>query len=194
MAFRNGRLDLDGGAVRFRESGTGAALVHLLGEAGGLLTRAHDLLARRFHVTVLEAPAAMSVEWLDGALTALGLEELALWATDVQVDQALALALAVPGRVRSLVLEAPGPTSLEGKLGGLTAPTLVVTGARDDTAAAARGRRFKELMPGVHLVFVYDAGRAVAADRPEAFAEVVGDFLERREAFVISRAVTVIHP
>ena len=36
--------------------------------------------------------------------------------------------------------------------------------------------------------------QACAADRPEAFAEVVADFLERRDAFVISRAETVIHP
>jgi hypothetical protein len=49
-------------------------------------------------------------------------------------------------------------------------------------------------MPSSHLVFVYDAGPAISADRPEAFAEVVTDFLERHEAFVISRTATVIHP
>ena len=38
------------------------------------------------------------------------------------------------------------------------------------------------------------AGGAIAAERPEAFAEVVSDFLERHEAFVISRARSVIHP
>ena len=45
-----------------------------------------------------------------------------------------------------------------------------------------------------HLVFVYDAGHAIAAERPEAFAEVVADFLERDDAFLISRAKTVIFP
>jgi hypothetical protein len=45
-----------------------------------------------------------------------------------------------------------------------------------------------------HLVFVYDAGAAIAAARPEAFCEVVTDFLERHEAFVISRAGTIINP
>jgi hypothetical protein len=43
-------------------------------------------------------------------------------------------------------------------------------------------------------VFVYDAGHGISTDRPEAFAEVVVDFLERHEAFVISRTETVIHP
>jgi pimeloyl-ACP methyl ester carboxylesterase len=56
------------------------------------------------------------------------------------------------------------------------------------------GRVYKELLPSSHLTFVYDAGHAVGADRPEAFAEVVLDFLERGEAFVISRARTVINP
>jgi pimeloyl-ACP methyl ester carboxylesterase len=49
-------------------------------------------------------------------------------------------------------------------------------------------------MPNAHLVFVYDAAHAISTDRPEAFAEVVADFVERREAFVISRNETVIHP
>jgi hypothetical protein len=41
---------------------------------------------------------------------------------------------------------------------------------------------------------VYDAGHAVSTERPEAFTEVVADFLERHEAFIISRTETVIHP
>jgi pimeloyl-ACP methyl ester carboxylesterase len=49
-------------------------------------------------------------------------------------------------------------------------------------------------MPNSHLVFVYDAGHAISTDRPEAFTEVVADFLERHEAFVISRTPTVINP
>jgi alkanesulfonate monooxygenase SsuD/methylene tetrahydromethanopterin reductase-like flavin-dependent oxidoreductase (luciferase family) len=70
----------------------------------------------------------------------------------------------------------------------------VLVGTRDDAAATEAARRVKERVPDCHLVFVYDAGRAIAAERPEAFAEVVSDFLERHEAFVISRARSVIHP
>jgi pimeloyl-ACP methyl ester carboxylesterase len=70
--------------------------------------------------------------------------------------------------------------------------TLVLCGTEDaDTVAA---RRCAALIPNAHLTFVYAAGPAIAADRPEAFADVVADFLERREAFVISRATTLIHP
>jgi pimeloyl-ACP methyl ester carboxylesterase len=56
------------------------------------------------------------------------------------------------------------------------------------------GRIYKDLMPDAHLVFIYDAGHEAAAERPEAFVEVVGDFLEREDAFVISRSRTVILP
>jgi hypothetical protein len=52
------------------------------------------------------------------------------------------------------------------------------------------GHIYKELMPNCHLVFVYDAAHAISTDRPEAFTEVVADFLERHEAFVISRTET----
>src|SRR5215470_5153892 len=75
-----------------------------------------------------------------------------------------------------------------------SAPTLVLLGTRDDVVAPAVGRIYKERIPNAHLVFVYDAGHAISADRPEAFTEVVADFLERHEAFVISRTPTVIHP
>jgi pimeloyl-ACP methyl ester carboxylesterase len=56
------------------------------------------------------------------------------------------------------------------------------------------GDFYKELIPNSHLVFVYDAGHAISTERPEAFTEVVVDFLERHEAFIISRPETVIHP
>ena len=56
------------------------------------------------------------------------------------------------------------------------------------------GRHYKTLLPNCNLVLVYDAGHAIGSDRPEAFCEVVGDFLERREAFIISRGDTLINP
>jgi hypothetical protein len=38
------------------------------------------------------------------------------------------------------------------------------------------------------------AGHAIGTGRPEVFAEVVIDFLERDEGSVVSRTETVIHP
>ena len=76
----------------------------------------------------------------------------------------------------------------------LTAPVLVLFGTLDRVMPPAMGRHYKELLPNCHLVFVYDAGHEISTDRPEAFAEVTADFLQRHEAFVISRTDTVIHP
>ena len=56
------------------------------------------------------------------------------------------------------------------------------------------GHLYKEMIPDCHLVFVYDAGHAIAAARPDAFTDVVSDFLDGHDAFVLGRTPTVIHP
>ena len=83
---------------------------------------------------------------------------------------------------------------LEARLRTCDVPTLVLWGTLDRLIPSEMGRIYKELMPNCHLVLVYDAGHLIDAERPEACAEVVGDFLERHEAFLISRHETVIHP
>jgi pimeloyl-ACP methyl ester carboxylesterase len=260
-AFREGHVDADGFRIRYVEAGEGAPLVHLHGAGGLRLTRAHDLLARRFRVVAFEMPgfghsAANSrtdslpelASTMARAVRKLDLEPFNLLGTSFGGSVALWLALQATEHVSALVLEAPaairpegpappagspeemarrlhahpermgamplpdpatwakmqalvqrlrGPArdpDLEGRLQELTTPTLVLFGTLDRVIPPAMGRVYKELIPGCHLVFVYDAGHAIAADRPEAFTEVAGDFLERREAFVISRAATVIHP
>jgi hypothetical protein len=49
-------------------------------------------------------------------------------------------------------------------------------------------------MPNCHYVLVYDAGHEVGADRPEAFASLVSDFLVRREAFIVNQRSSLINP
>ena len=104
---------------------------------------------------------------------------------------------AVAAKTRALVARLRGPDrdpDLEARLRSLAVPTLVLFGTLDRMIPPEMGRIYKELMPNAHLAFVYDAGHAIATDRPEAFAEIAADFLERHEAFVISRSETVIHP
>jgi pimeloyl-ACP methyl ester carboxylesterase len=107
------------------------------------------------------------------------------------VDPAQAL------RIATLTQRLRGPdrdADLEKRLAGLKVPVLAVFGTRDNVIPPEMGRFYKDLIPDAHLVFVYDAGHSIAAERPEAFVEVVADFLEREDAFVISRAKTVILP
>jgi pimeloyl-ACP methyl ester carboxylesterase len=96
-----------------------------------------------------------------------------------------------------LVARLRGPdrdAALEALLPALTTPTLVLFGTLDRLMPPELGRHYKALLPNCNLVLVYDAGHAIGTERPEAFAEVVTDFLERHEAFVISRNETLINP
>lgn len=104
---------------------------------------------------------------------------------------------AVQAKQRALVGRLRGPdrdTGLEGRLRDVTTPVLVLLGNLDRVMPPEMGRHYKELLPNCHLVFVHDAGHEISTDRPEAFAEVVQDFLERHEGFVISRSETAIQP
>jgi pimeloyl-ACP methyl ester carboxylesterase len=77
---------------------------------------------------------------------------------------------------------------------GLQVAVLVVVGTRDEQSPPEVGRTYKRLLPNCQLLFVYDAGHAVAADRPEAFAEAVSDFLEHHERYVVSRRSSALFP
>lgn len=104
---------------------------------------------------------------------------------------------AVAAQTARLVERLRGPdrdAALEALMPGIATPTLVLFGALDRLMPPELGRHYKAAMPNCHLVLVYDAGHAIASDRPEAMVEVVGDFLERHEAFVISRSETLINP
>jgi pimeloyl-ACP methyl ester carboxylesterase len=201
-AFREGAVEVDGVRLRYTEAGQGTPLVHLHDADGLRLTPAHEVLSCHVHVVAVELPASGPLASIVArAITTLGLQTVNLMATSPAATAALELALQAPERVLALVLEAPAAirperhdAELERRLAGLATPTLVLFGTEDTVAAPAMGRVYKALIPNAHLVFVYAAGHAISMDRPAAFAEVVGDFLERHEAFVISRAQTVIHP
>jgi len=195
--FTDGHVEVDGVRVAYSEAGQGIPLVHVQAASG--LSRAHDILARQFRVIVLEMPGRGPA--LGRVVESLGLADFDLMATGDASATAISLALAEPERVRAMVLESPTAISrdgadaqLEWRLPEVVTPTLVLFGTADSGAAQDTGRVYTGLIPNSHLAFVYDASAAIGRDRPEAFAEVVADFLERHEAFIISRTPTVIHP
>jgi pimeloyl-ACP methyl ester carboxylesterase len=151
----------------------------------------------RVPALVLEAPAAIRPE---GTEPPSGTpEEMArrLYAHPERLPALPAVDPAVRAKTQALVQRLRGPArdaDLEGRLSTLSTPTLVLFGTLDRVIPPAMGRIYKDLIPGCHLVFVYDAGHSIGAERPQAFVEVAGDFFERHEAFVVSRAETVIHP
>jgi pimeloyl-ACP methyl ester carboxylesterase len=147
---------------------------------------------------VLEAPAAIRPETAEppsGSPDEIVPQRL--YAHPERLPPAPAPDPAIWEKTGPLVIRLRGPNrdaDLERRLHNLATPTLVLFGTVDGVISPEMGHLYKELMPNCHLVFVYDAAHAISADRPEAFTEVVADFLERHEAFVISRTETVIHP
>ncbi len=151
----------------------------------------------RIKALVLEAPAAIRPP---GTRPPSGTPEemaRALYAHPERMPPFPAVDPAIQAKTRALVSRLIGPDrdpAIEERMRRLDIPTLVLFGTRDRVIPPEMGRHYRELMPNCHLILVYDAGHAIGAERPEAFAEVVSDFLDRHEAFVISRAETVIHP
>jgi hypothetical protein len=43
-------------------------------------------------------------------------------------------------------------------------------------------------------MFVYDAGPAIGAERPEALAFIALEFFERRDLFLVSRESGIVFP
>jgi pimeloyl-ACP methyl ester carboxylesterase len=194
VASREGVIEAGGVRVRYVETGAGPALVHLHGAGAPADTRATQLLAGRFRVIALELPDRAP---LGAALASLDLDAASIVTTSAAgATAALRCCLEAPARVAALVLVAPAAAGddLDRRLPAVNTPTVVLVGTRDTETAAAAGRHYAERIPGAHLVFVYDSERDIAGERPEAFADIVADFFERREAFVISRTESVIHP
>jgi pimeloyl-ACP methyl ester carboxylesterase len=104
---------------------------------------------------------------------------------------------AIVEKQQALVQRLIGPPrdeGLERRMTGLNLPVLVLFGTEDRMIPSEMGRLYSEKLPNCHLILVYDAGHAVDADRPEAFVSVVGDFLQRHEAFLVNRQSGLIHP
>lgn len=172
------------GGVRCLEAGVGEALVWLHEPGQLAISRAHELLADRFRILAFEGDP-------DQALADMGLEQFHVVGSGPAAKLALRLAIRSPRRVSTVVLESPrvlleGDQELEVQLASLELPTLVLFGTVDSAIPPDHGGRYRALLPDCYYMLVYKAGGQIALDRPEAFAAVVGDFLERREAFVVS--------
>jgi len=69
--------------------------------------------------------------------------------------------------------------SVDGQLGEITIPTLVVWGEHDELLPLKLGQRFAAEIPGARLAVVAGSGHAPMIETPQAFLAVLGDFLTR---------------
>ena len=150
----------------------------------------------RIEAMVLISPAAIRPDnWAPPAGTP---DELAkLLYAHPEKHSAVSEDPAVAAKHRALTSRLRGPnrdSELEARLPSIKAATLVVFGTRDGVTPPEMGHLYLERIPTCFQVMVYDAGHFIAEERLEALHGVVSDFLERREAFIVSRANTVINP
>lgn len=199
--FAVAAVDAGGVRLRYGAGGDGPVLVCLQGDGGVTPTRAQTLLARSHRVIVLEAPRGDgAAAILSHALAALGVDRCTLVGASGTAAVVLHAALGDPSRVEAVVLVAPtaigpdGDPALEARLPRLELPVLALFGTRDRIAPSKLARRYRELLPNGHIVLVYDAAHAIDSERPEATAEVVGDFVAHHERFLVTRTSGMIHP
>jgi pimeloyl-ACP methyl ester carboxylesterase len=103
----------------------------------------------------------------------------------------------VDAKQRELVGRLIGPprdADFEAAMRELDVATLVLFGTEDRLTPPELGRIYRELLPNCHFVIVYDAAHAIYDDRPEAFAAIVGDFIEHRAEFVVRRESGLLYP
>jgi pimeloyl-ACP methyl ester carboxylesterase len=78
--------------------------------------------------------------------------------------------------------------NLEERLGEIRVPTLLIWGLEDRITPPEVAERFRDLIPDTHLWRLSECGHTPMLERPEAFAEVLADWLDgtksRREVTV----------
>ncbi|HUB96375.1 MAG TPA: alpha/beta hydrolase [Stellaceae bacterium] len=182
--FAERLVTIDGARVRALEAGEGPALVVIGRDAPDPLDA---LLARRAKVVIVPAAAGAAFS----AARELGLDRFTPVVRGADATTMLALAAREPAQVRSVVLLGPTPPGAE--LAAAPMPVLALFGTRD-TVSTREARRWRAGLADCHVVMVYDAGADPAVERPEAVADVVLDFLEHEDRFLVTHASGQLYP
>jgi pimeloyl-ACP methyl ester carboxylesterase len=151
-------------------------------------------LAERRRVTVFAMNADTwtpqeAARRIGAAAAELGVERFDPMGEGAGAAAALWLALARQD-IGSVVLAAPDGLPDEA-FREIKRPVLVLSGTKDGSDA---GNRYRTLLRDRPFMFVYDAGRAIGAERPEALAYIAVEFFERRDLFLVSRESGMAFP
>ncbi len=165
-------------------------------------------------VVILDGAAGQSRPLRDGlsahwrvaeSTDAAGSERYGLVGISNGANAALQHALANPETADVLVLVSPtairpsgdangDAAEMEVRLSDVQCPTLVVFGQEDRSVQPEAAGIYRERIPNCNIAFVYAAGHDIAADRPQALVNLVSDYLERRETFIVQNRSGVINP
>ena len=175
---------------------------HLLGTSLGGAVALEIALAHpeRLNSLVLEAPATFRVGSTSPASPEFAAqmpgrvrrhpERLPVWEPPDPAAQARVWPLVE----RVLVKTPEYDDETAARLAGCQVRTLVVFGNEDGVVPPDNGATFRRLMPNCNYVLVHQAAHDIQGDRPEAFADLVGDFLDRGLSFLVPQQSTLINP
>jgi pimeloyl-ACP methyl ester carboxylesterase len=201
---KRGEISVAGITFRYRDSGDGEAILWLGDAERSPALRA--LVGGRHRIVSLQPAGAAGAPAIAEAAASLALSRFALIADSEHAAAALALALAQPSLLTGVVLLAPTLFTAGGQaasseneallagLDALTLPVLALFGTRDKLAPADNARHYRATMPNCSIILVYDAGHELGADRPEAVAELVVDFIARGERFLVRQESDQLYP
>ena len=198
--------DVAGESIRYWEAGAGEVVVILDGGGAGM-AQLQDALAGKYRVIRLEPSGTRTSKDAASptgrAVREITSEKITLIAASLATHAAIIHTLGAPEDVESLVLISPvvgataagdGYGDVEGRMSEIECATLVVFGLNDRTMAPEAAGLYKANIPNCNVSLVYDAGHNIMADRPEALIDVVSDFVERGEAFIVARHSGLINP
>ncbi|HJY84975.1 MAG TPA: alpha/beta hydrolase [Candidatus Binatia bacterium] len=203
--FKEGVLECNGLPIRYAESGEGRPVVVF---SAGESVLGDDIaadLATHHRVIVLDVPASDTAKIQDCAqhlaqsLVGLGVASFSVIGVSQGSTAALAQAIYTSEQVQRLVLLSPPLASMQHpelrvRLREVKAPTLILVGTRDRSGSREAGHMCRAQIPACHLLLVYDAGHAIAADRREACLSPIGEFLEQGEGFIVFHDSQMIRP
>lgn len=197
----NDVADFDGLAAQVAEIATALGLdrFHMMGTSLGGACALHfvTLFADRVESLVLEAPAKFRESSADPAQLEPAAFVKAFRSHPERSPQMAPPDPAFMARVWPTVMRLMGDGSVgefATRLADVPTRTLVLFGRNDGIINPINGRTIRRLMRNSSLQYVYDAAHDIQCDRPEAFADVVGDFLERGMQFLINAQDGLINP
>jgi pimeloyl-ACP methyl ester carboxylesterase len=172
---------------------------NLMGNSfGGRLALCTALqIPQRIHSLVLVAPAAILPETHTRPQDMTPQERVKrLFAHPERVNLPPPLSAEVLAKQNAFTrrLASPSRDELEARMANFQPPVLVVWGPDDRMIPSEMGRVYVEKLPTAFLVLLYDAGHQADADRPEAFADLVTEFIQRGAEFVVNRRSGILHP
>ena len=138
---------------------------------------------------------------LAAAIAGLAPESYGVIGISSGAEIAVRHALRASERVAVLVLISPlliqpnavgEDAELPNQIARIQCPALVVFGQEDPLAASASV--YRERIPNCNIAFVYDSGHDIPAERPQALLNLVADYLERRETFIVQNRSGLISP